>query len=289
MKNQPNIQTPIPLEQGGTAGTDATTARANLNVPSNADLTNGLAAKQDVSEKGQAGGYAGLDGTSEAVPLAQGGTNATDAAGARANLDVPSNAELISGLAGKQDRDQTLDEISGLTMAKGDLFVHNGTSVLNLGAGSDGQVLQANSAASAGVEWGGVSGIWGQWSRTSSPQTVSDGAITFQSSSVGGGMTAISSYQLEVPEDGVYLIMGSFSWWFYSGSTSVPYIYPTKNGGWMATGSIEVQVDSNHAKGQWSTHGIFSLQAGDRMGFHWDGNGVTVRFERATFNLLKIG
>lgn len=35
------------------------------------------------------------------VPLTQGGTNATTAAAARTNLDVPSNADLTTGLAGK--------------------------------------------------------------------------------------------------------------------------------------------------------------------------------------------
>jgi hypothetical protein len=75
MKNRPNIQTPIPLDQGGTAGTDASSARANLGAPSQIDLTTGLAAKQDISERGIADGYAGLDGNGN-VPIEQGGTGA---------------------------------------------------------------------------------------------------------------------------------------------------------------------------------------------------------------------
>lgn len=49
------------------------------------------------------------------VPLNQGGTGATTQAGARTALDVPSIADLTSGLAGKADADHThtLDQIDG--------------------------------------------------------------------------------------------------------------------------------------------------------------------------------
>ena len=51
--------------RGGTGASNAAGARTNLDVPSNAELTSGLAAKQDVSEKNAANGYAGLNGSSK--------------------------------------------------------------------------------------------------------------------------------------------------------------------------------------------------------------------------------
>ncbi len=61
--------------RGGTGASSAAGARTNLDVPSNADLTSGLAAKQNVSEKNAVNGYAGLDAGGQ-VSVAQGGTGA---------------------------------------------------------------------------------------------------------------------------------------------------------------------------------------------------------------------
>lgn len=47
--------------RGGTGASTAAGARINLDVPSNTDLSSGLAAKQDTSARNAANGYAGLD------------------------------------------------------------------------------------------------------------------------------------------------------------------------------------------------------------------------------------
>lgn len=117
----------LPLARGGTGGTTAVTARTSLDVPSNADLTTGLAGKAATSHthtfsevsgtvpvtQGGTGATTSAAartalGTNDAanitagtLPLARGGTNGTTAATARTSLDVPSNADLTTGLAGK--------------------------------------------------------------------------------------------------------------------------------------------------------------------------------------------
>lgn len=50
----------------------------------------------------------------------------------------------------------TLDQsvtANGLTFIKGNIYVGNGTAVIELGAGADGQVLKANSVQPSGLEW----------------------------------------------------------------------------------------------------------------------------------------
>lgn len=46
-----------------------------------------------------------------------------------------------------------LETIDGLTFSKGNLIVYNGSALINLGVGSNGQVLTADSAEAAGVKW----------------------------------------------------------------------------------------------------------------------------------------
>lgn len=75
--NADGSQKTIPVSKGGTGGTDAATARANLGIASTSDL----AEYQAISGKNQAGGYAGLDNSSKlttaqfpTIPVTQGGT-----------------------------------------------------------------------------------------------------------------------------------------------------------------------------------------------------------------------
>lgn len=98
----------LPVVRGGTGSDTPASARTSLDVPSNSDLAAGLAAKEDVSQKGQSGGYAGLN-TNAAVPIAQGGTGANTPSDARMNLDAPSNSDLTSGLSGKANLIHTHD------------------------------------------------------------------------------------------------------------------------------------------------------------------------------------
>ena len=133
----------VPIAHGGTGAGTATAARTNLDVPSNADLTSGLAAKQDTAEKDAVDGYAGLDSSAN-VPVAHGGTGASTAAAARTNLDVPSNADLTSGLAAKQDTSEkdAVGGYAGLDSSANVPVAHGGTGADLSSTGGTGQVLK---------------------------------------------------------------------------------------------------------------------------------------------------
>lgn len=79
----------LPLARGGTNATDAAGARTSLSVYSIAEVDTALAGKSDTGHEHSAG-----DITSGTLPLSRGGTNGTDAAGARTSLDVYSTAEV---------------------------------------------------------------------------------------------------------------------------------------------------------------------------------------------------
>ena len=57
-----------------------------------------------------------------------------------------------------QPLNNNLTGISATSNAKGSLLVHNGTAWVSLGVGTNGQLVQADSAQSAGVKWTTVSG-----------------------------------------------------------------------------------------------------------------------------------
>ena len=57
-----------------------------------------------------------------------------------------------------QDQDSELADIAGMTPTKGLLIVGDGTNFVPVGVGTDNQVLTANSAVSAGVNWGASGG-----------------------------------------------------------------------------------------------------------------------------------
>ena len=212
----------LAVAQGGTGAGSASAARASLDVPSNADLSSGLSGKANASHT-----HAASDITSGTLAVAQGGTGAGSAGAARTSLDVPSNADLSSGLSGKanashthsaaditsgtipvarggtgantaaaalsslgaQPQDAALDEISTLTMAKGDIFVHNGSEVTKLGPGADGQVLAADSNTGSGLAWVAQSG-----GGLTSPVGVADGGT-------GATTAAAARGNLDVPSN----------------------------------------------------------------------------------------
>lgn len=99
-----------------------------------------LAGKADASHTHAAGDI--ISGT---LPVSRGGTGAANSADARDNI-------------GAQAQDASLDEIAALSLAKGDILVHDGSELTKLGAGTDGQVLVADSAEATGLKWGAPGG-----------------------------------------------------------------------------------------------------------------------------------
>jgi hypothetical protein len=101
------------------------------------------------------------------LPVAQGGTGAEDAEGARSNLgvaagphttdtDTTCDGEICNGAGFTHLQWQNLENLP--TSARGDLLVHDGTGVVRLPAGSDGQVLVADSSQPTGLRWADAAG-----------------------------------------------------------------------------------------------------------------------------------
>lgn len=69
--------------------------------------------------------------------------------------DVPG---MTAALAAKQNQSGTLDQISAQSMTKGDILVHNGSQVVKMNSGTNGQVLSSDAAAPTGLSWVAQSG-----------------------------------------------------------------------------------------------------------------------------------
>lgn len=168
----------MPLARGGTGGTNAASARTSLDVPSNADLTSGLAGKADTTHTHDAS-----DIVSGVLPVAQGGTGGATSAAARTSLDVPSNADLTSGLAGKADSVHTHDAsdiVSGtVPVSRGGTNLSAISANRLLGSGSSANAIQQISVGSGlglsngvlsntGIGGGGSTGKLAYWTSSGS-------------------------------------------------------------------------------------------------------------------------
>lgn len=74
-------------------------------------------------------------------------TNASDIMTNATNISTNSTniSNNTAAIAGKQDQDVLLDDIAGLTPAAGDILYYDGANLVNLGVGTDGQVLEVQS------------------------------------------------------------------------------------------------------------------------------------------------
>lgn len=89
--------------------------------------------------------------TSGQVGISRGGTGAATSATARSSLGLAIGTDV-------QAHDALLDDIAAITPTKGDLLVTDGTDLLALGVGTNGQVLTADSAETSGVKWADAAG-----------------------------------------------------------------------------------------------------------------------------------
>lgn len=148
MKNRPNIQTPLPLDQGGTAATDAATARSNLDVPSNSDLAQKVSVSRNVntSDPLSGGGDLTQDRTisiSRANAVTDGYLHTSDFAVFNGKED-PANKGVNGGYAGLSPSGKVpaihlsevlpLDGLSDVAITSplsGQVVRHNGTGFAN--------------------------------------------------------------------------------------------------------------------------------------------------------------
>lgn len=127
--------------------THAFTADRTVTLPGDADVTLvGAATTQTLTNKTLT--------TPTIGDFSNAGHNHTNAAGGGQLTDaaLSSAVSISKGGTGQTTQTTAMDALSPTT-TKGDLLADNGTNVIRLPVGTNGQVLKANSGVSAGVEW----------------------------------------------------------------------------------------------------------------------------------------
>ncbi|MDQ3106308.1 MAG: hypothetical protein M3Q68_00690, partial [Actinomycetota bacterium] len=113
------------------------------------------------------------------VAVGDGGTGASTAAAARTNLGVVIGTDV-------QAFDAQLADLAALAPTKGRLIVGDGSNWLDLGVGSNDQVLTADSVQAKGVKWASASGT----SLTVADESVDLATAASKLDFVGAGVTA---------------------------------------------------------------------------------------------------
>jgi hypothetical protein len=217
--------TDLAVADGGTGASTASGARTNLGLVIGTDVLapNGSAASLTsfpTLNQNTTGTAANVTGT---VAVANGGTGATTASGARTNLGLVIGTDVLSptgsaanltsfptfnqnttgtasnvtgtvaianGGTGQTSQTAAFDALSPTT-TKGDLIVSNGTDNVRLAVGTDAYVLTADSTQASGVKWAAASG-------GGSALTVKDEGTTLSSAVTsidftGAGVTATNT------------------------------------------------------------------------------------------------
>ena len=140
----------LPVNQGGTGASDATTARTNLGLGSGATANVGTIATQDANAVTITGGT--ITGLSSALAVASGGTGGNTASAARSALSAAASGN-----------NSDITQISGLTTALSPVFGGTGQTTFTAGAvllgagngpiatvapGASGNILRSN-----GTSW----------------------------------------------------------------------------------------------------------------------------------------
>lgn len=247
MKNQPNIQTPISQENGG-LGADVSGLSGIIKL-------NGGSAFEAVPNAD----YYAPGG--DDIPVPDGGTGASDAAGARANLGLSIGSDV-------QAHNALLDDIAGMSVSPGDLlYVDSSNNIVRLPKGSDSQVLS-------------LTGGYPAWTANNSDASFAQlydtyaygnsgvNGVTFESYYNLGSAISVNSdagsglYEsLQANVDGYYLV-GFNVLWDYSGTWNFSWATPTmslrKNNADHAALPVVRWKNTNHSSVPTDTHETYS-------------------------------
>lgn len=148
------LATALPISSGGTGATDAATARANIGAGSgNGTVTsvggtgtvNGITLTGSVTSSGNltlGGSLTGVNLTSQVtgtLPIANGGTGATDAATARANLGAGTGNGTVTSVSGSGSANGLT--LSGTVTGSGSLTLSGSVTSVASGATIDGVAI----------------------------------------------------------------------------------------------------------------------------------------------------
>lgn len=177
----------LPIINGGTGSANAADARAALGLELGVDV------QPFDPDTTVLGSIIDLTGdVTGALPIGNGGTGATTAAGGRAALGlvIGSNVQAYAN---------NLADISALSPTKGRLLVGNGTNFVDLAVGTDGQALIADSAQAKGIKWDTVSGGSGITALTGDITGSGTGSVatTLASTGVSPGTHEIAGFTVD--------------------------------------------------------------------------------------------
>ena len=200
------------------------------------------------------------------IPVADGGTGASDAAGARANLNA-------------QEANALLSDIAGLAVSPGDTFYVNASSdIVKLTKGADGQILTLVNGYPA---WINNTPSFAQLYNTYTYGNSGVNGVTFENYyNVGSGITINSDpgqglYEsLEANVDGYYFVGFNVCWdysgtWQYSWAT--PHMKLRKNNAdhsalpsafWKDSHDTSILADTHQT---FSGTGMIHLVSGDSI------------------------
>ena len=188
------------LTDGLATKSDTTHDHTGVYEPADADIQTHLSSTSNPhsvtadqvlpTQTGNSGKYLTTDGTNSSWGTVSGGA----ATWGTITGTLSDQTDLQSALDGKQASDAQLTDIAGMSPTKGHLIVGNGTNFVNLGVGTNDQVLTADSAQTTGVKWGtaagggGATGYLYSGTITTAPVALGEDSLV-----IGDGASVISS------------------------------------------------------------------------------------------------